>query len=175
MNEISHPMYHVVAIDKQNGIGKNNKLPWDFKKDMKHFKRLTTETKDPLKKNMLIMGRKTWESIPPKHRPFSNRINVVLSSNPDYKAEGAKVFSDFAEAVKSAGEDIETIYIIGGATLYKSTINHSDLTGLYVTRVNEVFDCNAFYPEIPDKFSNVKKLGSEEENGTDFDFLLFKK
>jgi dihydrofolate reductase len=175
MNDIKHPMYHVVAADDRHGIGKNNELPWRLKKDMQFFKRLTVTTKDELKQNMVIMGRNTWESIPANHRPLENRVNVVLTSNPDYKAEGAKIFNDFEKAAKSADENIETIYIIGGASLYRQTINHHDLTGLYITRINEVFECDAFYPEIPDHFNEIKKLGSENEKGINYNFLLFKR
>jgi len=169
------PVYHIAAIDEKNGIGIKNTLPWNLKKDMAHFQETTLKTKDPEKKNMVIMGRPTWESIPEKHRPLKGRINIVLSRDLDYKAEGAKVFNDLDKVFEYADKDekVETIFIIGGASVYTTTINHSRITGLYLTRVHKVFDCDAFYPQIPKKFSKIKKLKSEKENNIDFDFLLY--
>ena len=71
----------VVAMDEQQGIGKGGKLPWHIPGDLKYFKNLTTKTKLPDKKNVVIMGRKTWESLPQNFRPLSKRINVVLTRN----------------------------------------------------------------------------------------------
>ncbi|MBN1495073.1 dihydrofolate reductase [Candidatus Peregrinibacteria bacterium] len=171
------PIYQIAAIDEKNGIGIKNTLPWDLKKDMAHFQKTTLKTRDPDKKNMVIMGRPTWESIPKKHRPLKGRINIVLSRELDYKANGAKVFNDLDKVFESADKNnqIESIFIIGGASVYTTTINHPRVTGLYITRVHKVFDCDSFYPQIPDKFKKIKKLGTEKEADLDIDFLLYKK
>jgi len=169
------PVYHIAAIDDKNGIGIKNTLPWDLKKDMAHFQETTLKTKDPEKKNMVIMGRPTWESIPQKHRPLKGRVNIVLSRELDYKAKGANVFNDLDKAFEFADKNnqIETIFIIGGASVYTTTINHPRITGLYITRVNRVFNCDAFYPQIPEKFDKIKKLKSEKEGDIEFDFLQY--
>jgi len=169
------PVYQIAAIDEKNGIGIKNTLPWNLKKDMAHFQETTLKTKDPEKKNMVIMGRPTWESIPQKHRPLKGRINIVLSRDLDYHAEGALVFNDFDKVMEYADKDdkIESIFIIGGASVYTTTINHPRITGLYLTRVHKVFDCDAFYPQIPEKFSKIKKLGKAKEGDIEFDFLLY--
>jgi len=169
------PVYQIAAIDEKNGIGIKNTLPWNLKKDMAHFQETTLKTKDPEKKNMVIMGRPTWESIPEKHRPLKGRINIVLSRDLDYVAEGAKVFNDIDKVFESADKDkkIETIFIIGGASVYTTTINHPRVTGLYLTRVHKVFECDAFYPQVPEKFKKVKKLKTEKEGDIEFDFLLY--
>jgi dihydrofolate reductase len=171
------PVYHIAAIDEKNGIGIKNTLPWDLKKDMAHFQETTLKTTDPEKKNMVIMGRPTWESIPEKHRPLKGRINIVLSRDLEYKAEGAKVFNDLDKVLEFADKDekIETIFIIGGASVYTTTINHPRVTGLYLTRVHRVFNCDAFYPQIPGNFTKIKKLGMAEENNVKFEFLLLTK
>ncbi|MFC1656042.1 dihydrofolate reductase [Patescibacteria group bacterium] len=172
---IEHKIYHVVATDEKNGIGKDGKLPWHLPGDLKFFQRTTTETEDLDKKNMVIMGRTTWESIPDKHRPLKGRLNIVLSRNPDYKVEGATVFKSLEDALESADEDIETIYIIGGASIYKSTIDNVDLTGLYITKVRKTFDCDAFYPDVPHYFSTVTQLGTGEDENISYEFLLFER
>lgn len=69
----------VVAVDEVGGIGKGKALPWKLPGDMAYFKELTSRTHDPARQNAVIMGRTTWESIPPKFRPLPGRINVVLS------------------------------------------------------------------------------------------------
>lgn len=73
----------IIAATKANGIGVNNNLPWRIPKEMKYFAQVTSNAADG-QQNAVIMGRKTWESIPKKHRPLSNRFNIVLSRNPNY-------------------------------------------------------------------------------------------
>ena len=74
----------VAACGKSLGIGLNGELPWRLKSEMKYFAETTSRTKDPDKINAVIMGRKTWESIPIKFKPLKNRFNVVLSRQPNY-------------------------------------------------------------------------------------------
>ena len=73
----------IIAATKANGIGVNNNLPWRIPKEMKYFAQVTSNAADG-QQNAVIMGRKTWESIPKKNRPLSNRFNIVLSRNPNY-------------------------------------------------------------------------------------------
>jgi len=169
------PVYQIAAIDEKNGIGIKNTLPWNLKKDMAHFQETTLKTHDPKKHNMVIMGRPTWESIPEKHRPLKGRVNIVLSRDLDYKAIKAHVYNNIEKVLEYAdkNDDIESVFIIGGASVYTSTINHPRLTGLYLTRIHKVFDCDAFYPQIPEKFDKIKKLGTAKEDNIEFDFLLY--
>jgi dihydrofolate reductase len=78
-----HRLTIIVAATKQNGIGQNSSLPWRLSKEMKYFAQATTAAPDG-KLNAVIMGRNTWESIPKRHRPLPNRLNLVTSRNNDY-------------------------------------------------------------------------------------------
>ena len=75
----------VAACKQTHGIGVGGQLPWSLRGDMQFFKQLTRSTQDPLKRNAVVMGRKTWQSIPERFRPLDDRLNVVLSRNADAK------------------------------------------------------------------------------------------
>lgn len=172
---MKHEVYQIVAVDFNHGIGIKGQIPWNIPDDMKFFQHQTTHTKDEKKQNMVIMGRTTWESLPVKHRPLKGRFNIVLSRDLTYEAKGATVVDDIEKAFKLADKSIEKIFIMGGASVYKHTINLPEITGLYITRVNESFDCDTFYPQVPEHFKKVEKLGSGEHEGVNYDFLLYRK
>jgi len=90
-NSAEKKVYVIVAVDENNGIGKDGKLPWHFFSEMKYFKKTTLQTNDPNKKNMVIMGRNTWESIQPKYRPLKDRKNVILTSREDLHPENTQI------------------------------------------------------------------------------------
>lgn len=169
---MSHQIYIIVAVDKNHGIGKNGTLPWSLKKEMQFFKETTTTVKDPKKQNMVIMGRKSWESLPEKYRPLPNRANVVLTSQDDYEVEGAAVALSLQEAISLADDNIETIFIIGGGRVYSEAINNPDLTGIYITRIETEYDCDTHFPSIPEEFSSETTLGEIEEDGVYYTFNL---
>jgi len=131
-------LYHAVATTKNRIIGKNNKLPWHFSSDLKHFKQLTTG-------QTIVMGRKTFESI---GKPLPNRQNYVVSKLPREDKDGLRFFTSIDDAL----EEVPTpnCYIIGGASLYEQTINMID--GIYLTMINQDFEGDAYYPEIPKEF-----------------------
>ena len=83
----------VAACGKSFGIGCNGELPWRLRSEMKYFAETTSKTKDPNKRNAVIMGRKTWESIPSKFRPLKNRLNIVLSHQTNYNL-GDEVYGE---------------------------------------------------------------------------------
>lgn len=169
----NHKIYIIAAVDKNFGIGKNRTLPWDFKKDLKHFFQVTTKTSNPNKQNLLIMGKTTWESIPEKFRPFKKRKNAVLAWDKGYKVTGADTFSSIDEALNSAGEDVENIFFIGGGMIYKQAAEHEKLDGFYLTKINKEYDCDTFFPQIPERFKTETKLGSDEENGILMEYFLY--
>ncbi len=153
-------IFHVVAMSQNKVIGKDNKLPWHFSADLKFFKALTTG-------HTVIMGRKTFESI---GRPLPNRENFILSRS-SYKviletfsklkpeeAQRVKNFESIREAMQAV--KTEKAFIIGGAEIYKQTIDKID--GIYLTLIHQDFDGDAFYPGVPVGFTEISREKLQE-------------
>lgn len=136
----------VGAHSTNKAIGSAGKIPWKCRADMKFFKEMTTQVCDPTKKNAVIMGRKTFESLP---APLPNRVNVVLSN----KLCKGVFFNDFDTAIETLEQEptIETIFVIGGEMIYKIAIDHPKCEKIYLNEVHVVCDlsgADAFFPEI---------------------------
>ncbi len=119
----------ICAMAENRVIGINNSLPWHLSEDLKYFKRVTMG-------NSIIMGRKTWESI---GRPLPGRTNIVITTNPDYVAEGARVVHSLEDALKLAEsiafiDGSEEAFIIGGADLYRRALPSAQR--FHLTRVH---------------------------------------
>lgn len=130
---ISQRTYQVVVAATQDmGIGQDGKLPWKLPGDLKFFKDITVTTSDPNKKNAVMMGRKTWESIPPQFRPLPGRLNVVLtrSENSDVAASPNVILcGSISSALKLLAEppysfSIETVFLIGGGQILRYTSSY---------------------------------------------------
>lgn len=126
----------IVAIADDNVIGIENRLPWKLPVDMRWF-RLHTLGKP------IVMGRKTFESFGGK--PLPDRTNIVVTSDTNYKAEGAVVAHSIDEALKLAG-DAEEVMIIGGDSFYRQMLPRADL--FYLTQVHGKFEADAWFPEF---------------------------
>lgn len=152
MSSIKSPRVSLIvaALLPELGIGFKGQLPWSLKQEMKYFRKLTTSTLDEKKKNAVIMGRKTYYSIPPKFRPLKGRLNVVLTRQyekltQEMKEEleansNLKVSSSLPQTIEmleQSGDSIEEIFIIGGAEVYNELMKeHSDLIdAIYLTEV----------------------------------------
>lgn len=161
----------IAAADLNNGIGKNGKIPWKISADMKFFQEKTVGNG----KNAVIMGRTTWESLPEKHRPLKNRLNIILTRDNSYTASGAKIASSLEEALKIAEQNsCEEIFVIGGAKVYNESIEHKNCSGIWLTRVSKTFNCDTFFPKIDENI--FKKTFSSEildEDGVKFQFEKF--
>ena len=131
----------VVAMDRNNIIGREGDLPWRLPSDLKHFKRVTLG-------KPCLMGRKTWESLP---FPLPGRPNLVLTRNANYEAKGASVFTDMHDMIGqgyelAGGAGVSEVMLIGGAQLYKTLLPRCDR--LYVTRVDAEVAGDAAFPDI---------------------------
>jgi dihydrofolate reductase len=175
----------IVAADLNNGIGKNGKLPWALKGDMKFFKEKTTDIFLPLESNYgqpinaVIMGRSTWESIPNKYKPLPERLNIVLSKNNESLSvlpDNVPGLTSFEMALKYCGDltNINKIFVIGGAKLYSETMNHPDCNEIFLTRINKIFECDTFIPNIDKSFSIVQST-KQEENDIEYTFEIYKR
>jgi dihydrofolate reductase len=132
-------MIHIiVAMTKNRVIGNNGTLLWNLKEDMKLFKELTTN-------NIVIMGRKTWESIPKKFRPLPNRKNIVVSKSLN-RVDGAEVASSTLDAINLARSNAGQIYIIGGSAIYESFLKEADF--LHISHVKKEYEGDTYFPEI---------------------------
>ncbi len=129
----------IAAIARNGVIGKGNALPWHLPEDLKHFKQLTTG-------QAVIMGRKTWESLPPKFRPLPNRLNIVITRNADYLAPGATVVPSLPAAIAAAGlADNDEVFVIGGAETYAQALAIADR--LQFTEIDADFEGDAHFPD----------------------------
>ena len=138
----------VAACRKTLGIGAEGSLPWRIPADLKYFRQLTTSTRDPLRRNAVVMGRRTWESLPPKARPLAERLNVVLSRTPEAELRARLCLPpdvlvagslDAALALLAAAptaEAVESIFVIGGAAVYAEALASERLERAYVTFVD---------------------------------------
>ena len=166
----------VLAVDQNNGLWKNNTLAWKLSSDMKYFKEITTATLSSSKKNAVIMGRKTWESIPPKYRPLPGRLNCILSRKSPVE-EGNFVYSSLEIALEELqkNDSIETIHIIGWAQIYNQAITKSLPQTIYLTQVHGDFSCDVFFSWIPENYDLVSMSDRQEENGIQFQFCVYEK
>ncbi len=159
----------IVAMDAKRGIGKNNDLMWHLPADMKFFKEKTTD-------NIVVMGRKNFESIPEKYRPLPNRENVILTRNKSFKAEGCLVFYSFDEVLKHyENEEDRTMFIIGGGEIYKEALKKDIVDEMFITKVNKSFDADTFFPEINLRdWRRSKILTNPEDKNHEAEFDIWK-
>ena len=127
----------VVAAAENNAIGKDNQLLWHLPNDLKFFKNTTWGM-------VVVMGRKTFEAV---NKPLPGRINIVITRQADWTAEGVVTATDLDDALKKAAEtNCKEIFVIGGGEIYKQSmaICHK----IYITRVHAILDGDTFFPEI---------------------------
>ena len=159
----------IVAHDQNNGIGFNDQLPWQLSQDMAYFKQTTMGMKPY--HNTVIMGRKTWESIPNSFRPLQNRKNIVLTRNKIHKLEeGVEVASTLEDAISVA---TGTVFVIGGSMVYENAIHNSACDKLYVTEIQSRFNCDRFFPEYKNQFDLISESDDYYENGHQFKFKQY--
>lgn len=151
----------IAAIGKNRELGKGGQLLWHIPEDMRRFKELTMG-------HPVIMGRKTWESLPEKYRPLPNRTNIVVTRQTGYKAEDATVVDGLSDAFLTAekAEGANETFVIGGGELYTAALPYA--TRLYLTLVDATAEADTFFPPYEQNFKIISK-----ENGVGIPPHLF--
>lgn len=152
----------IAAVGKNLELGKNNDLIWHFKEDMKFFKETTMG-------HTVVMGRKTFESLP---KALPGRKNIVISSNAQYQAQGATVVTSVEEALQIA--DNEEIFVLGGGKIYAEFLPYADK--LYLTEINaECADADTYFPNF-NKSEYIKEIINYYDiDGVEFYHVVYKK
>ncbi|KAM9821253.1 dihydrofolate reductase isoform 4-T4 [Syngnathus typhle] len=152
----------IVAMCPDLGIGRDGHLPWHptrLNDEFKYFRKMTATASVEAKKNVVIMGRKTWFSIPEKNRPLNKRINIVLSRQLKVPPTGAHHLApDFCSALRlidtELSDQADQVWVIGGSSLYKELMLSQGTKRLFVTQVLKQFPCDTFFPEFcSDKYN----------------------
>ncbi len=157
----------IVAVAKNNVIGKDNQLIWHLPEDLKRFKRLTTN-------HTIIMGRKTFESL---GRVLPNRKHVILCNDAKMSVddENVEILDDISKLKKYKDSEEEN-FVIGGATIYKLLMPYVDK--MYVTHINEEFEGDVYFPEISEndwKITEREKGLRDEKNPFDYEYVTYER
>ncbi|HBH16839.1 MAG TPA: hypothetical protein DDW92_01055, partial [Candidatus Veblenbacteria bacterium] len=154
------------------GIGIKGGLPWRLKGDMEHFREITVGQGN----NGVIMGRTTWLSLPEKFRPLPERVNVVLTEQDLNLPQGVLRASSIGEAINQLEtKSLSDIFVIGGGQVYAQGIVHPLCQKLYVTEIMQEFDCDTFFPEIPEHFIKVSESDLKTEGDISYHFAVYEK
>ena len=155
---------HLIFARAANGIiGNNNALPWHLPEDMAHFKRLTLGCP-------VIMGRKTWDSLPVKFRPLPGRLNVVLTRDQDWSAPGALCAQSFAEACALCPPASDA-WVIGGAEIYAQALPLASSAA--VTENDAIFEGDAFAPQFGPEWTETARENQISAGGLSFSFVTY--
>lgn len=154
----------IVAIGKNNLIGKDNELPWYYPEDLKYFKEKTSG-------KTVIMGENTFYSIVNRiKKPLPNRKNIVATLNKEFTYEDVQVVNDFISFIKETHD--EEIFVIGGMQIYKLALPFADR--LYITHIDKEYEGNVFFPAINyDNYKLIEKRNSEEN--PELSFCVYEK
>ncbi len=168
----------ILAADNENGIGVWWILTWDISDDRKYFKEITILTQDKTKKNAVVMGRKTWDSLPEKFRPLPGRVNFVLSRDFTDKQvwEAWEIqFSDLKKCMEYASiqKNIEKIFIIGWAEIYNQALKAPCLDKIYLTRIYNKFHCDVFFDGVPDDFEEISRSETKTSDWYEYEFFIY--
>jgi dihydrofolate reductase len=157
----------IAALDRHGAIGRDGGLLWRESEDQKHFRRVTMGCP-------VIMGRKTWDSLPARFRPLPGRRNIVVSRNAQWQAVGAERAASFDEALAFVA-DAAKVFLIGGGELYAAAVAHAD--ELVLTEIDAAFaDADTFFPAFDrTRFVETSREPRTAADGTRYDFVFYRR
>ena len=157
----------IAAIGNNNELGKDNDLIWHLPADLKRFKQVTTG-------HTMIMGRNTFESI---GKPLPNRRSIIVTRNKEYQQDGCEVVHSLEAAIDLVNTN-ENAFIIGGAQIYKESLEKDLVDQLDITQVHEDFTADVFFPQIDEKIwkeYSRENFEPDAKNKYNFSFLKYRK
>ena len=152
----------ITAISENNVIGNNGKLPWSIPEDLKRFQILT-------KNHPVIMGRKTYESIPEEKRPLKQRKNIVLTKNSDFNSDGIYIAKNIEEAIDLC--EGKEGYVIGGESVYREFLPYTNKMEL--TKIHREFEGDTYFPEI--NWNEWEKIMEMDRFSLGFSFTTYRR
>ena len=157
---------HLIYARARNGtIGKDNQMPWHLPEDLAHFKRVTLG-------QPVIMGRKTWDSLPARFRPLPGRLNIVITRQNGWQVEGALRASSIEGAMQLCG-DAPNAWIMGGAEIYRQAEPLANTA--VVTEIAQDFEGDAFAPVLGPDWREVQREAHTAASGLDFAFVTYER
>lgn len=155
----------IVAYNQKNVIGKDNGMPWRLPADLAHFKKITMGSP-------IIMGRKTRESL---GRSLPGRLNIAISRDAHYHAEGTQVVSSLAQAIALANTaNTDAIFVIGGGQIYKEALPLANT--VYATEIYADMEGDTFFPVLDKKqWQEISRLSQAPQHNLNFDFVVYQK
>jgi dihydrofolate reductase/thymidylate synthase len=169
----------VAAAYRSRGIGWRGGLPWKLSADLRRFAALTSACESPLRRNVVVMGRGTWESIPEQFRPLRNRVNIVLSRSltglpelsegrlPSAAVVRSRSIRECMAALRVHRDQVHKIFVIGGAALYRQAFEEDVCCRIHFTQIFSDFECDTFFPEI-----NLQRFVQQEASEIMFEDKL---
>ncbi len=158
------PQINLIFARSANGvIGKDNAMPWHLPEDLAHFKALTQG-------HPVIMGRKTWDSLPAKFRPLPGRANIVITRQADWTDAGAQPASSLEQALALCGSATEA-WVIGGAQIYAQALPLA--SRVEVTEIAQPFDGDAFAPELGADWHEAARTAHVSAKGLAYSFVTY--
>jgi dihydrofolate reductase len=153
----------IYARSRNGVIGKDGVMPWHLPEDLAHFKKLTSGCP-------VIMGRKTWDSLPPRFRPLPGRTNIVVTRQPDWSADGAQRAASLQEALAMCAA-APLAWIIGGAQIYAQALPLADI--VEATEIDADFEGDTFAPELGGAWKQVARNTHTSASGLSCSFVTY--
>ena len=156
----------VIYARARNGvIGRENTMPWHLPEDLAHFKQTTLGAP-------VIMGRKTWDSLPPRFRPLPGRRNIVITRNTDWHADGAERVGSLEEAIALCS-GVPAAWVTGGAEIYKLALPHAEIA--VVTEIDADYEGDAYAPELGPQWQEAARERHVSKAGLAYSFVTYTK